>query len=100
MLDPANAFVGKFRRDTEAGVFDKEALHLIKRPGVFGGGPYPRHAGWYWRFLPVRVAVQMFVDVCDAVPPELGGSPGLRGKVVPEHPLVPIQRGGLISFFL
>ena len=41
VLDAADTFVGKFRRDTKAGVFDEEALHLIKCPRMFQS----RHAG-------------------------------------------------------
>jgi hypothetical protein len=33
--------------------------------------PKSGHAGWDRRLFPVRVAVQMLIDVCDAVFPEL-----------------------------
>ena len=100
VLDAADALIGEFRGDAEAGVLDEEPLHFVERPGVLGCRPHEGHAGRVGSQLPVGIAVQVLVDVGDAVLPQIFGAPVFGGQIVGHDAVVSVERGALHGLFV
>ena len=96
-FDTANAFVGEVRRNAQPGLFDKESLHLIERPGVLGSRPKIR--AFINGNAPSTKPIEVFVDRTDPVLPEFGFPFGRR-QVVLKHAQIAIKRYHLAGFFI
>ena len=93
--EAADALVGEVHRDAEAGSFDEPALHFVDRAGVLRPGQVVVRVGEV--VGPAGVAVDVLVDVADAVLPD-GGVPGGRGQFVRQDARKAIERGELRGF--
>ena len=102
MRNATNPFIREIDRDSQSRLFEKPPLHFVDRRRVRRGGPEIRVLGRLSLVVDLALpapAVEMFVDVGDAVFPDRV-LPRRLGKVVLELAQIAVQRAALVGLFL
>ena len=99
VIQSADPLVGEIHRDAEPRLLDEPALDGVDRAGVDGERIGERALLPFHGPAVAVYAVQVLIDVADAVLPD-GVFPGRRRQFVRKHARVPVQRRELAALFL